>query len=1045
MVTIRMPVVTRHDGMPQLALAAGAGALEQRMAWRARRSVPRSRASHAAWVGAGLPLPAFCGLLLLVALLSLVAFSLWAASPLPDASAGRGVAGLLPGSSADGGTPGARPEMAIVTPAGNGVTAGTLTLTATFNSVGVELLFTGDDDGDATATLEFRPSGASTWRSGLPLWRTASSAAPGRAFYGSALLLDPGTAYEVRVTVGDPDGVAGAASQTKTITTRAENIPPASALAPTHYVDAQGGSDANAGTSPSQAWRTVRKALAAAPDGAVVHVAPGFYAVSGQTRTTRITLVAQNPAVDDGATPINEGQRSVLTYGPGTADNDNTVVISGPSSAADVTYKGVWQQVALTGPNSGRSYTLWKWAGAPLSSAQELGYASSKAELPRRVPGIKVQSGWSDARMAEWLHENTGYNYGFFTGANAADIFLRLPPQAPSSNPNSLYITVGKGEGLVFNAAGIEPPANGANIRLSGFEVRSFRTGIRLNSAMRYAVIDHSLFIGATGGVEAWGSAPSAYGKGHVVERNRFQDFNLRAQPGQSPTGIVPWDFVKYTISDVWGSIYKPAGEYIVGSSETSAFGGQGGAREVVFRRNVVDGPFNGVSTWHNGNYDRYSMADLDVHDNLFKNIADDVWENEPNGINARIWNNRVEHSLVFVSIARSEWGPVYIWRNTTWQIGDQEVGITNDGKRGVAALAFKVHGGHTVVPKVYVAHNTFWSNQPGSKAWQITNGGVTNIPYWFLRNNIVRSAQRTTEWDTILGARWDEDYDHFAISNTGDAYAGHKYGGTVYRTVTDVAGYRAVSGGAQRTNRYAGQDRAFTDYAAVDGLLSGPTAGSLGLAAGSAFIDAGVPVPNISDRTGVDYQGTAPDLGAAESGSGGAPPPAPAPTPPPPAPTPTPPPAPTPTPAPQPPTSFSSSATATPATPTPGSTVTLTAEVTSTTSVDAIVYVGVFSSGGAEVFQQIIENQTLAAGQRASYPLSFQAPQTTGTYVVKIGVFSSPDARTLFHWNDSAGSFSVVAPPPPPPTSWATRATATPSTARQGSTVALAAEVTSP
>ena len=50
-----------------------------------------------------------------------------------------------------------------------------------------------------------------------------------------------------------------------------------------------------------------------------------------------------------------------------------------------------------------------------------------------------------------------------------------------------------------------------------------------------------------------------------------------------------------------------------------------------------------------------------------------------------------------------------------------------------------------------------------------------------------------------------------------------------------------------------------------VDSWLADPAGGDLGLAAGSPFVDAGVPVPNVSDRPGVDYTGAAPDLGAVE------------------------------------------------------------------------------------------------------------------------------------------------------------------------------------
>ena len=138
------------------------------------------------------------------------------------------------------------------------VVAGPPKLTATFNNIGVELPFTGDANGTSTAGLEFRREGERDWRAGLPLWRTADPSGP--AFYGSALLLEPGTTYEVRVTIDDGDGVQGAAQQSATIATRADAIAPPEVLAPSHYVRADG-DDAADGRSPATAWRTIDKAV----------------------------------------------------------------------------------------------------------------------------------------------------------------------------------------------------------------------------------------------------------------------------------------------------------------------------------------------------------------------------------------------------------------------------------------------------------------------------------------------------------------------------------------------------------------------------------------------------------------------------------------------------------------------------------------------------------------------------------------------------------------------------------------------------------------
>lgn len=78
-------------------------------------------------------------------------------------------------------------------------------------SLGVQLVITGDDDGDAKVTLRYRPKGASAWRDGLPLHRVRASVVKGRTvpeqFAGSALELAPDTLYELELHVVDPDGV----------------------------------------------------------------------------------------------------------------------------------------------------------------------------------------------------------------------------------------------------------------------------------------------------------------------------------------------------------------------------------------------------------------------------------------------------------------------------------------------------------------------------------------------------------------------------------------------------------------------------------------------------------------------------------------------------------------------------------------------------------------------------------------------------------------------------------------------------------------------
>jgi len=91
----------------------------------------------------------------------------------------------------------------------------------TLRSLGVYWIVQGDDNQNASIRMEYRKEGSSTWRVGAPLFRVERRAHlaekngsrlevsdDGWLFAGSLLLLEPGTAYELKLTFKDPDGGA---------------------------------------------------------------------------------------------------------------------------------------------------------------------------------------------------------------------------------------------------------------------------------------------------------------------------------------------------------------------------------------------------------------------------------------------------------------------------------------------------------------------------------------------------------------------------------------------------------------------------------------------------------------------------------------------------------------------------------------------------------------------------------------------------------------------------------------------------------------------
>ena len=113
---------------------------------------------------------------------------------------------------------------------------------ATLVALGFEWRISGDDNRNASVAVTYRKKGEQQWRNALPLLRLqhevvggGSADAVGHAyqyvapnmFAGSILNLEPGTEYECRFVLSDPDGVHGKRARIVTVRTRQEPQPAA--------------------------------------------------------------------------------------------------------------------------------------------------------------------------------------------------------------------------------------------------------------------------------------------------------------------------------------------------------------------------------------------------------------------------------------------------------------------------------------------------------------------------------------------------------------------------------------------------------------------------------------------------------------------------------------------------------------------------------------------------------------------------------------------------------------------------------------------------
>jgi len=164
--------------------------------------------------------------------------------------------------------------------AADSVKADTLRSYATLHSLGFEWDVTGDADHDATCAVRYRTIGSSSWRAALDLMRVDyygyyADTRADRAYNmlaGSVFFLQPGTTYEVELTLDDPDG--GGEKRFVELSTRDEPVlPDGSPNGSIVYVHA----DPSSGNGSLGRPLSLDTALARPTPGTVYCLLPGRY------------------------------------------------------------------------------------------------------------------------------------------------------------------------------------------------------------------------------------------------------------------------------------------------------------------------------------------------------------------------------------------------------------------------------------------------------------------------------------------------------------------------------------------------------------------------------------------------------------------------------------------------------------------------------------------------------------------------------------------------------------------------------------------------
>ncbi len=296
------------------------------------------------------------------------------------------------------------------------------------------------------------------------------------------------------------------------------------------------------------------------------------------------------------------------------------------------------------------------------------------------------------------------------------------------------------------------------------------------------------------------------------------------------------WDANNWSEYRDGHSSYHPRG------SQAIAFYNSAGNH--VFRYNTMwtddEHMFNDVIGFgSNASYEGFPNCDSDIYGNYFANCWDDGIESEGANRNVRIWGNYIENVLIPIANAATSIGPLYIWKNTSGR------SYTPPGSQVTGQYGAFIKMGHTNAGESWMSGATYLFNntvlQPQSSENKDDGaGGIgahygsdRKIRHCVTRNNIlhVRKYDHSISVRPEFNTDFNYDYD---LCNGGypSGYEVHGVNGTpVY------------------------VDGASFDYTNMTANFF--------LSSSSPGVDVGEVIPNFADK----YEGSAPDMGAFETG----------------------------------------------------------------------------------------------------------------------------------------------------------------------------------
>lgn len=437
-----------------------------------------------------------------------------------------GLAALLPGLPA-------------AAQGGRGVTPGELIPEVpTHHSVGFRWYLRGDSNRNAVAATEYRAEGESAWRKGLQLLRIgdehvdSGSYRTPQMFAGSLLNLKPGTGYEVRLTITDPDG--GRATEVQRIATRRLPQP---AAGTTLHLYPSGGRRGDGFADLREAWRAARPG-----DQILVH--------AGIHRPGRADL---------------KDEAAWLLRGGGT--EDAPVVLRGAGDG----------EAVFEGRGANRLFDLQQarfvhLVGLTLRDADHLLYLGrEEGASDISIVGCRFEDSPMPVLAVSPRSERLTITDNSFTGPRP-----NWHPRAPENNDSHAIWIAGRGHDIGYNRItgywdGIdlfgERPGSNPRLLNSGIEIHHndiseiSDDAIEMDYGAHNILVHHNRIINSFMGISA---QPLYGGPGYVYRNVVYNTTRSPFKPNRQPAGL----FVVNNTFIGWGS----AGRWSSGWQNTQIY-----------------------------------------------------------------------------------------------------------------------------------------------------------------------------------------------------------------------------------------------------------------------------------------------------------------------------------------------------------------------------------------------------------------------------------------------------------------------------------------